>query len=72
MGALHTVNGPPAAVSDDIEPVVHERRDRLITGIVTVPPILSLFFVGWQLGRVCWAGATSLCSYCSTCLPVSA
>ena len=49
MGALHTVNGPPAAVSDDIEPVVHERRDRLITGIVTVAPILSLFFVGWQL-----------------------
>ena len=49
MGALHTVNGPPAAVSDDIEPVVHQRRDRLITGIVTVAPILSLFFVGWQL-----------------------
>ena len=48
MGALHTVNGPPAAVSDDIEPVVHQRRDRLITGIVTVAPILSLFFVGWQ------------------------
>ena len=35
--------------SDDVELVVHERRDRLITGIVTAVPILSLFFVAWQL-----------------------
>src|SRR6202035_3216856 len=35
--------------SDDVEPVVSERRDRVITGIVTAVPILSLFFVGWQL-----------------------
>lgn len=41
--------GSAAAVSDDIEPVVNERRDRIITGIVTAVPILSLFFVGWQL-----------------------
>ena len=26
-----------------------ERRDRVITGIVTAFPVLSLFFVGWQL-----------------------
>lgn len=35
--------------SDDVELVVNERRDRLITGIVTAVPILSLFFVAWQL-----------------------
>ena len=34
---------------DDVEPVVNERRDRVITGIVTAVPILSLFFVAWQL-----------------------
>ena len=38
-----------AVVADDIEPAVNERRDRVITGIVTAVPILSLFFVGWQL-----------------------
>ena len=34
---------------DDLEPVLHERRDRIITGIVTAAPVLSLFFVGQQL-----------------------
>ena len=29
--------------------MAREGRDRLITGIVTTVPILSLFFVGWQL-----------------------
>ena len=38
-----------AVVYDDVEPVASERRDRVITGIVTAVPILSLFFVGWQL-----------------------
>jgi hypothetical protein len=38
-----------AAAHDDVEPVVSERRDRVIAGIVTAVPILSLFFVGWQL-----------------------
>src|SRR5262249_29192615 len=37
------------AISDYVEPVVREGRDRVITGIVTAVPILSLFFVGWQL-----------------------
>jgi stearoyl-CoA desaturase (delta-9 desaturase) len=39
----------PVCVADDVEPVHHELRDRIITGIVTALPILSLFFVGWQL-----------------------
>ena len=38
-----------AAVGDDVELVVSERRDRVIAAIVTAVPILSLFVVGWQL-----------------------
>jgi stearoyl-CoA desaturase (delta-9 desaturase) len=34
---------------DDIEPVLHETRDRIITGTVTVVPFLMLAVVGWQL-----------------------
>jgi len=37
------------AEADDVEPVHNVRLVRTITGIVTVVPILSLFFVGWQL-----------------------
>jgi stearoyl-CoA desaturase (delta-9 desaturase) len=33
---------------DDIEPVLHETRDRIITGAVTVVPILALGLVAWQ------------------------
>jgi stearoyl-CoA desaturase (delta-9 desaturase) len=43
------VSGVAAAVADDVEPVLNERRDRIITGIVTIAPVLSLFLVGWQL-----------------------
>jgi stearoyl-CoA desaturase (delta-9 desaturase) len=43
------VSGSAVAVHDDVEPVVSERRDRVIAGIVTAVPIFSLFFVGWQL-----------------------
>jgi stearoyl-CoA desaturase (Delta-9 desaturase) len=46
---------PPQAevpLSDDVEPVAHERRDRIITGIVTVVPVLGLGLVGWQLWAV--------------------
>jgi stearoyl-CoA desaturase (delta-9 desaturase) len=39
----------PAPGSDDVEPVVHETRDRIITGIVTVVPFLCLVLVGWVL-----------------------
>ena len=38
-----------APVRDDVEPVVHEARDRLITALVTALPILALGFVAWQL-----------------------
>jgi stearoyl-CoA desaturase (Delta-9 desaturase) len=50
-----TVVGDEASVElcaqapDDVEPVLHEWRDRIITGIVTGVPVLSLFLVGWQL-----------------------
>jgi stearoyl-CoA desaturase (Delta-9 desaturase) len=34
---------------DDIEPVLHETRDRIITGTVVVVPFLMLGVVAWQL-----------------------
>jgi len=34
---------------DDVQPVAHETRDRIITGTITVLPIVSLVVVGWQL-----------------------
>ncbi|HEX3803621.1 MAG TPA: fatty acid desaturase [Solirubrobacteraceae bacterium] len=34
---------------DDVEPAVNEHLHRIITGIVTVAPVLSLLFVAWQL-----------------------
>ena len=34
---------------DDIEPVLHETRDRIITGTVTVVPFLALGIVAWQV-----------------------
>ena len=33
----------------DVQPVTHERRDRIITAIVTAVPFAGLGFVGWQL-----------------------
>ena len=39
----------PAPGADDIEPVLHETRDRIITGSVTVVPFLMLGVVAWQL-----------------------
>jgi stearoyl-CoA desaturase (delta-9 desaturase) len=35
--------------ADDVEPVLHETRDRIITGTVTVVPFLALGIVGWQV-----------------------
>ncbi|HMI72512.1 MAG TPA: acyl-CoA desaturase [Solirubrobacteraceae bacterium] len=35
--------------ADDVEPVLHETRDRLMTGTVTVVPFLALGVVGWQV-----------------------
>ncbi len=43
------MSGSAASVPDLVEPVLHERRDRIITGIVTAAPILSLLLVGRQL-----------------------
>ena len=40
---------PGPALPDDVEPAFNVRRVRIVTGIVTVVPILSLFLVGWQL-----------------------
>jgi stearoyl-CoA desaturase (delta-9 desaturase) len=37
------------ALVDDVEPVTHETRDRVITAVVTVAPFLALGFVAWQL-----------------------
>jgi stearoyl-CoA desaturase (delta-9 desaturase) len=39
----------PEPCADDVEPVLHETRDRIITGIVTVVPFLALGIVGWQV-----------------------
>jgi stearoyl-CoA desaturase (delta-9 desaturase) len=33
----------------DVEPVLHETRDRIITGAVTVVPFMALGLVGWQV-----------------------
>jgi stearoyl-CoA desaturase (Delta-9 desaturase) len=33
----------------DVEPVLHETRDRIILTVITALPIISLFVVGWQL-----------------------
>jgi stearoyl-CoA desaturase (Delta-9 desaturase) len=34
---------------DDIQPASNETLDRVLTGLITVGPIVALFFVGWQL-----------------------
>src|SRR5919197_3634840 len=39
--------GAPSAA--DIQPVQHETRDRLITGVITAIPFAALIVVGWQL-----------------------
>jgi stearoyl-CoA desaturase (delta-9 desaturase) len=37
-----------AGARDDIEPVAHETRDRIIIGLVTVVPMLLLAVAGWR------------------------
>ena len=39
----------PAAVPADVQPVLNETRDRIITGIVTVAPFLALGVACWQM-----------------------
>jgi stearoyl-CoA desaturase (delta-9 desaturase) len=43
---------PRVTWPDDVEPVAHQNRDRVITAIVTVVPFLGLGFACWQA----WAG----------------
>jgi stearoyl-CoA desaturase (Delta-9 desaturase) len=54
LGRVAVVRGEASSelcseTAGDVEPVLHERRDRTITGVVTAVPVLSLFLVGWQL-----------------------
>ena len=39
----------PVAVNPDVQPVLNETRDRIITGIVTVAPFLALGVACWQM-----------------------
>jgi stearoyl-CoA desaturase (Delta-9 desaturase) len=49
MTAVETARAPePAPGADDVEPVAHESRDRIITGLVTVVPMLLLVVAGWR------------------------
>ena len=43
---------PRKALAQAVQPVEHETRDRIITGLLTVIPFLMLGFVVWQL----WGG----------------
>ena len=43
------LSGEAVLRPDDVEPVLHETRDRIITGIVTGAPVLALGFVVWQV-----------------------
>jgi stearoyl-CoA desaturase (Delta-9 desaturase) len=43
-----TVAQPAAPPENDVEPVANETRDRIITGIVTGLPFISLIVVAWQ------------------------
>jgi stearoyl-CoA desaturase (delta-9 desaturase) len=43
------VSAGPAAVPADVQPVLNETRDRIITGVVTVVPFLAVGVAGWQL-----------------------
>jgi stearoyl-CoA desaturase (Delta-9 desaturase) len=45
-------SGPRASLAQAVQPVEHETRDRIITGLLTVVPFLMLGFVAWQL----WGG----------------
>src|ERR687890_1005150 len=44
-----TIAEPTAPGIDDVEPCEHETRDRIITGTVTVVPVLCLLIVAWQV-----------------------
>jgi stearoyl-CoA desaturase (delta-9 desaturase) len=50
--AMPAPTRPRAPLADAVQPVEHETRDRIITGLLTVVPFLLLGFVAWQL----WGG----------------
>ena len=37
-----------AVAPGDVQPVEHELRDRIVTGLVTALPVLALAVAGWQ------------------------
>jgi stearoyl-CoA desaturase (delta-9 desaturase) len=39
----------PEPTADDVQPVLNETRDRIITGVVTIVPFLAIGVVGWQV-----------------------
>jgi stearoyl-CoA desaturase (delta-9 desaturase) len=44
----HPLQRPGGPQLDDVQPVAHETRDRIITGLVTVVPFCALGLVAWQ------------------------
>jgi len=46
------VDTPPTLTPEDVEPATHETLDRILTGLVTVVPVLALGLVAWQLWAV--------------------
>src|SRR5918995_4901290 len=46
---MSAIAEPTAPGIDDVEPCEHETRDRIITGTVTVLPVLCLLIVAWQV-----------------------
>ena len=47
-GKVHAVSVEARPGPEDVEPVLHETRDRIITGTVTAVPVLALGIVCWQ------------------------
>ena len=47
ISTIDSSGGPSAATA--IQPVAHETADRIITGLVTVVPMVMLGFVAWQV-----------------------
>ena len=39
----------PVPTADDVQPCLNETRDRIITGVITVAPVLALAVAGWQV-----------------------
>jgi stearoyl-CoA desaturase (Delta-9 desaturase) len=63
-----------APTIDDVQPVNNETRDRIITGTVTVLPVLALGVVAWQLWNdaLGWSDvAIFLFAYMSTVLAIT-